>query len=49
MGQSPETKQHGFGYSTKERWEEMQRMLISMELMPTAVDVSKVATNEFLK
>jgi len=49
MGQSPETKQHGFGYSTRERWEEMQKMLISMELMPTAVDVSKVATNEFLK
>ena len=49
MGQSPETKQHGFGYSTKERWEEMQKMLIGMDLMPAPVDVSKVATNEFLK
>ena len=49
MGQSPETKQHGFGYSTRARWEEMQKMLISMELMTTAVEMSKVATNEFLK
>jgi NitT/TauT family transport system substrate-binding protein len=49
MGQSAETKQHGFGYSTKERWEEMQKMLISMGLMPNSVDVSKIATNEFLK
>ncbi len=49
MGQSPETKEHGFGYSTKERWEEMQKMLIGMGLMPNPVDVSKIATNEFLK
>jgi NitT/TauT family transport system substrate-binding protein len=49
MGQSPETREHGFGYSTRERWEEMQKMLIGMELMPTPVDVSKIATNEFLK
>jgi NitT/TauT family transport system substrate-binding protein len=49
MGQSADTKAHGFGYSTRERWDEMQKMLVGMELMPATVDVTKVATNEFLK
>lgn len=48
MAVSPDTKAHGFGYSTKERWEDMQSKLVSMGLIETPVDVSTIFTNEYL-
>lgn len=49
MAESPETKAHGFGYSTKERWADMQEKLVGMGLITTPVDVSTVFTNDFLE
>lgn len=49
LTESPDTKQHGVGYSTKAGWEAMQRALIDMKLMDAPIDVSKAFTNEFLK
>jgi NitT/TauT family transport system substrate-binding protein len=49
MSQSDDTKKNGFGYSTKERWDSMQKSLISMGLMTDQMDVAKIFTNDFLK
>lgn len=49
LTQTDDTKAHGLGYSTKERWETIQDILIKMGLMRAPVDVTKVFTNEFLK
>jgi hypothetical protein len=49
MSESADTKANGFGSSTQDRWDSMQKSLISMGLMTDPVDVSKIFTNEFLK
>ena len=49
MSQSDDTKKNGFGHSTLERWDSMQKSLISMGLMTDPVDISKIFTNDFLK
>ncbi len=49
LTQSEETAKNGIGYSTKEKWEDMQKALVDMGIMESPVDVSKVFTNEFLK
>ena len=49
MAQSDDTNANGFGHSTQERWDNMQKSLISMGLMKDPVDVSKIFTNDFLK
>ena len=49
MAQSDDTNANGFGHSTQERWDKMQKSLISMGLMKDPVDVSKIFTNDFLK
>ena len=46
---SAETEKNGIGYSTKEKWEEMQKALVDMGIMESPIDVSKVFTNDFLK
>ena len=46
---TPDTRQHGIGYSTRAGWEGMQKALIDQKLMDSPVDVSKVFTNEYLK
>ncbi len=49
LTQSEETSKNGIGYSTREKWEDMQKALVDMGIMDSPVDVSKVFTNEFLK
>jgi NitT/TauT family transport system substrate-binding protein len=49
LTQSAETEKNGMGYSTKEKWEDMQKALVEMGIMEGPIDVSKVFTNEFLK
>jgi len=49
LSQSAETEKNGMGYSTKEKWEDMQKALVEMGIMEGPIDVSKVFTNEFLK
>lgn len=49
LTESEDTKKNGFGYSTRTGWEEMQKALIGMELMATAIDVTKVFTNDYLR
>lgn len=43
------TQEHGFGYQTKERWEELQDMLYDIQTIEKKIDVTTVFTNEFLK
>jgi NitT/TauT family transport system substrate-binding protein len=49
LAQSEDTKAHGVGYSTKEKWDAMQKSLIEIEIMTAPVDTSRVFTNDFLK
>ncbi len=49
LTQTEDTIKHGIGYSTKEKWEAMQKSLLDIGIMQTPVDVEKVFTNEFLK
>lgn len=49
MSQSADTKANGFGSSTQDRWDSMQKSLIEMGLMTYPIDVSKIFTNDFLK
>ncbi len=49
LTETPDTRQHGIGYSTRAGWEGMQKALLDMQLMDSPVDVSKVFTNEYLK
>src|SRR3954451_18137296 len=46
LAQSEDTKGHGVGYSTKEKWDAMQKSLIEIEIMPAPVDTSRVFTND---
>lgn len=48
MATSPDTETHGFGYSTKEEWESMQKQLVEMGLITTPIDVTKMFTNAYL-
>jgi NitT/TauT family transport system substrate-binding protein len=49
LTQSDDTDKNGLGYSTKEKWEAMQKALVEMGIMPSPIDVSKVFTNQFLE
>jgi NitT/TauT family transport system substrate-binding protein len=49
MASSPDTEANGFGHSTKEEWESMQKQLVQMGLITTPIDVTKMFTNDFLK
>lgn len=48
LTQTDDTKKHGIGYSTPEKWEAMQKALLDMGIMTTPVEISKVFTNKFL-
>jgi NitT/TauT family transport system substrate-binding protein len=49
LAQSEDTKARGVGYSTKEKWDAMQKSLIEIEIMTAPVDTGRVFTNDFLK
>ena len=49
LTQSDEVAKNGMGYSTKEKWIEMQKALVDMGIMDTPIDVTKVFTNDDLK
>jgi NitT/TauT family transport system substrate-binding protein len=49
LTQSEEVQRNGVGYSTREKWESMQKALVDMGIMESPVDVSKVFTNDYLK
>ncbi|MFI4987130.1 MAG: hypothetical protein ACHQF3_06800, partial [Alphaproteobacteria bacterium] len=49
LTQTEDTVKNGIGYSTKEKWEAMQKSLVDIGIMQTQVDVTKVFTNDFLK
>lgn len=42
------TRENGFGYQTKERWDELQDMLYDLKMIDKKIDVTTVFTNEFL-
>lgn len=46
--QSEETQQHGLGYQSKERWEEMQDLLYDNGFMDRKIDVTTAYTLNFL-
>jgi NitT/TauT family transport system substrate-binding protein len=48
LTQSDDTEKNGLGYSSKEKWETMQKALVDMGIMPEPIDVSEVFTNKFL-
>lgn len=49
LSENEVTEEHGFGYQTKERWEEVQDLLYGLEIIKTKIDVTTLYTNEFLE
>ncbi|MFI4997140.1 MAG: ABC transporter substrate-binding protein [Hyphomicrobiales bacterium] len=49
LTQTDDTVKNGIGWSSKEKWEAMQKILLDLEIMQNKVEVEKAFTNEFLK
>lgn len=49
LTQTADTEKNGIGYSTKDKWEAMQKALLDMGIMDKSVDVANVFTDQFLK
>jgi len=49
LTQTADTEKNGIGYSTKDKWEAMQKALLEMGIMDKNVDVANVFTDQFLK
>jgi NitT/TauT family transport system substrate-binding protein len=49
LTQTEDTEKNGIGYSSKDKWEAMQKALLEMGIMDKGVDVANVFTNQFLK
>jgi len=46
--QSEDTKQHGIGYQSQQRWEKTQNLLLDEALIEKKINLKEVYTNEFL-
>ncbi|MBI2134873.1 ABC transporter substrate-binding protein [Candidatus Woesearchaeota archaeon] len=47
--ENADTQEHGFGYQSRERWEEMQDSLLELGLIDKKTDTGKLFSNDFLQ